>query len=111
MRVALIGLDDPSFLRKLRGRTADVTVGRPRPGTQMVLLAVDGEAALGKLAALERAIERNGAIWVLWPKGQKHIKEDMVRGAAIAHGLVDIKVMAFSEALSGLKLVIPVARR
>ena len=48
---------------------------------------------------------------MLWPKGQKHITEDMIRAAAIAHGLVDIKVVAFSERLSGLKLVIPVARR
>lgn len=31
--------------------------------------------------------------------------------AAIAQGLVDIKVIAFSGTLSGLKLVIPLARR
>ena len=67
--------------------------------------------SLGRLATLQRRIRRNGAIWVVWPKGQPHIKEDMIRAAAIAHGLVDVKVIAFSEALSGLKLVIPLARR
>ncbi len=35
----------------------------------------------------------------------------MIRAAAIEHGLVDVKVVAFSERLSGLKLVIPLARR
>jgi len=111
MRVALVGLDDRAFLRELQGRTANVAVGRPRKDTEMILFAVDGPAPLQRLDTLRRAIVRNGAIWVVWPKGQSHIKEDMIRNAAIAHGLVDIKVIAFSETLSGLKLVIPVAKR
>jgi len=48
---------------------------------------------------------------VVWPKGQAHIKEGMIREAALAQGLVDVKVCAFSGTLSALKLVIPVARR
>jgi hypothetical protein len=50
-------------------------------------------------------------IWVVWPKGQKHIREDDIRRRAIACGLVDIKVCSFSDTLSALKLVIPKARR
>ena len=111
MREALVGLDDAAFLRELRQRTDDVTGGAPRKETEMILFAVDGPSPLKRLAALQRAIVRNGAIWVVWPKGQAHIKEDMIRASAIAQGLVDIKVIAFSEALSGLKLVIPVAKR
>jgi hypothetical protein len=72
---------------------------------------VEDAAPLERLATLQRSIRRDGAIWALWPKGQRHITEDVVRGAALEHGLVDIKVVAFSERLSGLKLVIPVARR
>jgi len=111
MRVALVDLDDAAFRRELRDRTDDVTEGRPRKDTDMILFAVDSPAPLRRLATLQGAIRRNGAIWVVWPKGQAHIKEDLIRAAAIAHGLVDIKVIAFSETLSGLKLVIPVARR
>lgn len=111
MRVALIGLDDAAFRRELRTRTADIAEGRPTKDTDMILFAVDGPAPLERLAALQRALKPNGAIWVVWPKGQPHIKEDMIRGAALANGLVDIKVMAFSETLSGLKLVIPLAKR
>ena len=111
MRVALVGLDDAAFLRELRGRTTEIAEGRPRKDTAMILFAVDGPAPLERLGTLQRSMRRDGAIWVVWPKGQKHIKEDMIRAAAIAHGLVDIKVMAFSETLSGLKLVIPVGRR
>jgi hypothetical protein len=111
MRVALVGLEDGAFLRELQGRTSDIAVGTPRKGTEMILFAVDGPAPLQRLDTLRHAIVSNGAIWVVWPKGQPHIKEDMIRNAAIAHGLVDIKVIAFSETLSGLKLVIPVAKR
>ncbi|MEK7330626.1 MAG: DUF3052 domain-containing protein [Candidatus Eisenbacteria bacterium] len=111
MRVALVGLDDAAFHRELRGRTTDIAEARPRKGTEMILFAVNGPAPLKRLSTLQRAIRRSGAIWVLWPKGQTHIKEDMVRAAAIAQGLVDIKVIAFSGTLSGLKLVIPLARR
>jgi hypothetical protein len=111
MRVALIGLDDAAFRRELHTRTDQIATGRPRKDTEMILFAVDGPAPLKRLTTLQRTILRNGAIWVVWPKGQAHIKEDMIRAAAIAQGLVDIKVIAFSETLSGLKLVIPVARR
>lgn len=111
MRVALVDLDDAAFHRELRARTIDIAEGRPRRDTDMILFAVDGPAPLERLSALQRAMRREGAIWVVWPKGQAHIKEDMIRAAAIAQGLVDIKVIAFSERLSGLKLVIPRARR
>ena len=110
MRVALIDLDDAGFRRELTQRTDDVS-DRPRPGGDMIVLAVDGPAPLNRLTALRRTIKPEGAIWVVWPKGQSHIKEDMIRSAAIRQGLVDVKVIAFSETLSGLKLVIPVKLR
>lgn len=111
MRVALIGVEDPSIRGELAAVPARVSEGPPRGDAGMVLLRVDGRAELARLAALRARIAPAGCVWVLWPKGQAHIKEDMVRAAALAHGLVDVKVMAFSETLSGLKLVIPVAQR
>jgi hypothetical protein len=110
-RVALVGLDDAPFRALLRTRVADVAIDRPRKNTDLILFAIDGPGPLRRLTALEKSIQPAGAIWVLWPKGQKHITEDMIRGAAIAQGLVDIKVIAFSHVLSGLKLVIPLALR
>jgi len=111
MRVAVLGVEERDFVPELKQRTADIATGRPRKDTDLVFFAVESVATLPRLATLQRSIRREGAIWALWPKGQKHITEDMIRGAAIEHGLVDIKVVAFSERLSGLKLVIPVARR
>jgi len=56
-------------------------------------------------------IAQNGAIWTVWPKGRPELKEDHIRAEAIRVGLTDVKVAAFSETHSALKLVIPVARR
>jgi hypothetical protein len=66
---------------------------------------------LARLATAEKTIARDGAIWVLWPKARAELKEDHVRAAALKVGLVDVKVASFSDTLSALKLVIPVARR
>ena len=68
-------------------------------------------AALERLGTLKRSIKPNGAVWVVWPKGRRELTGNDVREAALAHGLVDVKVVAFSATHSGLKLVFPVARR
>jgi hypothetical protein len=110
-RVAVLGLEDAAFMRELVERTDDISSGRPRKDSDAILLRVDGPKDLARLTALQKSMKRDGMIWTIWPKGQKHVGEDMIRRAAIAQGLVDVKVMAFSETLSGLKLVIPVATR
>ena len=47
-------------------------------------------------------------IWVCWPKKASKvptdITEDVVRGVALADGVVDVKVAAIDEVWSGLKL-------
>jgi hypothetical protein len=47
---------------------------------------------------------------VVWPKGQPQLKENDIIVAAIAVGLVDNKVVSFSETHSALRLVIPSLR-
>ena len=67
------------------------------------------------LPALKSSIKQNGSIWISWPKKAAQVPtdltEDVIRDAALASGLVDVKVCAVSEVWSGLKLVIPVAAR
>jgi len=111
MRVSILGVADAAFRRELATRTREVSEGRARRDSALVFYGVDDARRLARLAALRGQIARDGAIWVVWPKGRKHISENMIRDAALAAGLVDIKVVAFSETLSGLKLVIPVAQR
>ncbi len=110
--VAVLGLaSEKAFLAELKARVGSFATDAPRKGADVVLLRVDSIRDLAKLGKLERTIARNGMIWAIWPKGRPELKEDHVRAAALDQGLVDVKVCAFSATLSGLKLVIPVARR
>lgn len=54
-------------------------------------------------------------IWVSWYKKAAGIPtdltEDLIRDYALKNGLVDVKVCAVSNEWSGLKLVVPLAKR
>jgi len=54
-------------------------------------------------------------IWVSWYKKSAKIPTDMteetIRQYALSHDLVDVKVCAVSDVWSGLKLVVPLAKR
>jgi hypothetical protein len=67
------------------------------------------------LFELKDKIFENGAIWVSWHKKASKIPtdvtEDIIRDAALALGLVDVKVCAVDEKWSALKLVIRLANR
>ena len=67
------------------------------------------------LGCLKGLIKPAGMIWISWPKKASgvatDITEDLVREAALAHGLVDVKVCAVDQVWAGLKLVIPVKAR
>jgi hypothetical protein len=117
MRVAIVGnLDDdpeaPAFRAMLADRTSDVTDGRPRPDTDVILLLADTIAELAALPALRPRIRPNGAIWVISRKGRAATLRDIeVMAAGREHDLIDNKVVAFSTARTALRLVIPVAHR
>jgi hypothetical protein len=110
-RVRLVGLDDPKFAAELEARGARLEAGRGGKSLDLVFFSIEKTAALSRLAALRAALVPGGALWVLWPKGRKELREDDVRAAALAQGLVDVKVVSFSDVLSGLKLVIPLRER
>jgi hypothetical protein len=121
MRVALVGaLEDDDeipdaegpFRARLAARTSDITDGRPKPDSDIVLLAADTTDELAALARLRGRIRPNGAIWVVSRKGREATLRDVeVMAAARDHGLVDNKVVSFSGRRTALRLVIPVALR
>ena len=66
---------------------------------------------------LQPAYKKNTMIiiWISWYKKSAgiptDITEDTIRNYALRNGLVDIKVCAVSDSWSGLKLVVPLAKR
>ncbi len=72
------------------------------------------EAGMKKVLALAKK-NKQLVIWVSWYKKSSgivtDITEDIIRNYALQNGLVDVKVCAVSEQWSGLKLVVPLAKR
>ena len=72
------------------------------------------EASMKKLKPVCKA-NPNITIWVSWYKKSAGIAtdvtEDVIRNYSLKNDLVDIKVCAVSDIWSGLKLVVPVAKR
>jgi hypothetical protein len=110
-RVAVLGLDDGDFLFQLVSRASEVYVNRRRTGVDLIFLGVSDRRDLRRLRTQRSFIAKDGAVWVVWPKGSKDVNENDVRGAALGAGLVDVKVVSFSPTLSALKLVIRVKDR
>ena len=70
-----------------------------------------------EMKKLKPFIKKNPSmtIWVSWYKKTAKIPtdltEDVIRNYALKNDLVDVKVCAVSDVWSGLKLVVPVAKR
>ena len=77
----------------------------------MVIVRLDRVPDLPLLVEARNRIVPSGMVWAVWPKGRKAFREDDIRNFGPTAGLVDVKVMSFSDELSGLKLVIPLAQR
>jgi hypothetical protein len=78
------------------------------------LFIADGKE-LKKIAALAKHMPPATMLWVSWPKKtsplSRGLSEGDIRRAALASGLVDIKVCAVDSDWSGLKLVRRVLHR
>jgi hypothetical protein len=89
----------------------EATAKRLAKGTDLIVCFVMARSELERrLAALRRAIEPAGMLWVAWPKRASGIRtdmtEDVVRDVALPTGLVDTKVCAIDDVWSGLRLVV-----
>jgi hypothetical protein len=113
MRVVADRVPDPVFLSELESRGASVVPlkGRSRQNVDLLFYRAEERGDLARLDALKQCIQPAGAIWVVRPKGSKAITESETMAAGKRAGLVDVKVVSFSEAYTAEKFVIPVAER
>ena len=87
------------------------TVSNPANGFAAAhLFTTDRSVLERELARLMASMDRDGMIWVSWPKKaaklDTDITEDVIRSVALPMGLVDVKVCAVDAIWSGLKLMI-----
>jgi hypothetical protein len=109
--VSLIGVNDESFLKQLAERTKEVAKGKPRKDSDWIFLATESKADFTQIRSLAKSLKKTGGLWIVYPKGQKHITENDVLAAGKKACLVDVKVASFSATHTALKFVIPVAMR
>lgn len=83
-----------------------------KPGNRFdILLAfyLERRDLEASIQALSETIEKNGSIWVCWPKKASkiptNITEQTFRDVILPMGLVDNKVCAVDEVWSGLRFV------
>jgi hypothetical protein len=109
-RVAIVGVDDASFEKEVRDRGAEIVAAKK--SVDVLFFGLASPADLKRLATMEKVIARDGSIWTIRAKGKDTpVSEMAAMAAGKAAGLVDVKVMKFSETHTAAKWVIPVAKR
>lgn len=109
--VSVVHLEDRAFVTHLTALGATTSHGRAKSGSDAIIYGANTRADLARLATLRTALADNGALWVIRPKGVKEITEAEVMAAGKAAGLVDVKVVRFSETHTAEKFVIPLNQR
>jgi hypothetical protein len=104
MRAAIMGVDDPTLSGELAERGA-VPV-RELTDLDLLFYAADSAGELARIDALVPMLNPTGALWIVSRKGKAAtIKDVEVMAAAKALGLVDNKVVAFSDSHTSLRFV------
>lgn len=107
MIAAILGERHDDLVRELDSRGARVVRAAPADGVDLLFYGASRRDMLDRLRVLKRSLKPNGALWVIRPKGSSAIRESEVMAAGKKAGLVDVKVVSFSETHTAEKFVIP----
>jgi hypothetical protein len=90
-------------------------IGVQKPIDLIVFFPKSVEDLESKFAKLAEKLSPTGMFWIAWPKKSAGVETDLsfdaVQQTGLALGLVDNKVCAISEVLSGLRFVYRVTDR
>jgi hypothetical protein len=85
------------------------------PYDVIVCFCPNAARLISRWAVLHERTTPAGSLWIAWPKKSSGVATDLdenvVRGHALAHGRVDVKVAAIDGTWSGLKNVVRLADR
>lgn len=110
-KVSVIGKFDAEFLHEILALAKSITKGRAARDADHIFFAANRKNDFSSLSKITKALSGAAALWIVYPKGQKHITENDVLSAGRKSGLKDVKVVGFSPSHTALKFVIPLSRR
>ena len=107
LTVRLVGEFEREFLDELH----DLRSVTGRVKADLIFLAAPDRGALAQIPKLVATLRPAGALWVIYPKGVKVIREIEVLDAGRGAGVKDTKVASFSPTHTALRFVIPISAR
>src|SRR5215469_57189 len=110
-KISLIGKFEQGFLREILALTKSVTRGQAGADADQVFFAAESKEDFSHLYKIAKSLSGAAALWIVYPKGQKDLRENDVLAAGRNSGLKDVKVVGFSLTHTALKFVIPRERR
>jgi hypothetical protein len=110
-KVSLLGEFDAEFLGEIGALTKLLTKGKVAADSDCIFFTADSKKDFAALSKIAKSMQGAAALWIIYPKGQKHITENDVLAAGRKSGLKDVKVVGFSPTHTALKFVIPLSGR
>jgi hypothetical protein len=107
----VLAVGDETLLAQLAERTRQLLRGRSASSCDVVFVGVESVADLDRIERAMKAMNDDGAIWVVHRKGPTGVADTTIYGRAKALGLTYTKVARVSETHTAEKLVRPVAAR
>ncbi|HXC34077.1 MAG TPA: hypothetical protein VNZ56_16480, partial [Verrucomicrobiae bacterium] len=111
MVISAVVLRDADFLTDLRGQARSFSDSKPLKHSDLIFVGAEKAADLARAGKAAPSLHSAGALWIVYPKGKREIKEQQVLEAGKQAGLVDVKVVSFSATHTALKFVWPKAKR
>lgn len=110
-KVTVIGKIDPEFEAELEKISPDFNRGTIEANAEWIFLICETQNDLAKTTNIAKVMRGAAALWIVYPKSRKDIREMDVLNIGRKAKLKDIKVMSFSPTHTALKFVIPVDKR
>ncbi len=108
----IVALRAPPDYTAILGHLAEsvlVTQKLDQPAGFIHYFAMDRRELESDFPILKGMLQKDGTIWISWPKRASKVATDLndgaVREIGLANGLVDVKVCSVNEVWSGLKFV------
>jgi hypothetical protein len=111
LKISAIRMPDDATVKDVRKVAAKFADAKPLKESDAIFFGATGESELKGINKLLPSLASEGALWIVYPKGQKEITELQVLAAGRAAGLYDIKVVSYSPTHTALKFVRPKDKR